>query len=102
MSPDDRMLATGSNDGTLRLFDFASRRPLGVPLPGLPNRPVAPLFTPDGAPPARHPDVGPRLPLGRAAVVVGAARVRRSPAARSLAAEWADALPGRDYAPACG
>ena len=48
-SPDGRTLATGSTDGTIRLFDLRTQQPLGAPLPGLPNRAVAPQFTPDGA-----------------------------------------------------
>ena len=49
MSPNGRTLATGGDDGTVRLFDVATRTPLGVTLPGLSNTPTAPLFTPDGA-----------------------------------------------------
>ncbi len=101
MSPDGRMLAAGSNDGTLGVFDFASRRPLGVRLPGLPNRPVAPLFTPDGGHlltvsyggPGYRWDVRPSSWARHACAVAGRTLTR---------AEWADALPGREYAPACG
>jgi WD40 repeat protein len=101
MSPDGRLLAAGSNDGTLGLFDFASRRPLGVRLPGLPNRPVAPLFTPDGTHlltvsyggPGYRWDVRPSSWARHACAVAGRRLTR---------AEWADALPGREYALACG
>ena len=101
MSPDGRMLATGSYDGTLGLFDFASRRPLGVRLPGLPNRPVAPLFTPDGTHllavsyggPGYRWDVRPSSWARQACAVAGRTLTR---------AEWAELLPGRQYAPACG
>jgi WD40 repeat protein len=101
MSPDGRMLAAGSNDGTLGLFDFASRRPLGARLPGLPNRPVAPLFTPDGTRllaisyggPGYSWDVRPSSWARQACAVAGRRLTR---------AEWAEVLPGRDYAPACG
>ena len=101
MSPDGRTLAAGSNDGTLGLFDFASRRPLGVRLPGLPNRPVAPLFTPDGTHlltvsyggPGYRWDVRPSSWARQACAVAGRTLTR---------AEWADVLPGRPYAPACG
>ena len=48
MSPDGRTVATGSADGTIRLYDVATQDQVGAPLPALPNRPVAPLFTPDG------------------------------------------------------
>jgi WD40 repeat protein len=101
MSPDGRMLAAGSNDGTLGLFDFAGRRPLGVRLPGLPNRPVAPLFTPDGTHlltvsyggPGYSWDVRPSSWARHACAVAGRTLTR---------SEWTDALPGRPYAPACG
>ena len=49
VSPDSHTLATGSTDGTMRLFDLRTQRPVGAPLPGMPSRPSAPLFTPDGA-----------------------------------------------------
>jgi WD40 repeat protein len=101
LSPDGRMLAAGSNDGTLGLYDVASGRPLGVRLPGLPNRPVAPLFTPDGTHllaisyggPGYRWDVRASSWMRQACAVAGRALTR---------AEWADVLPGRDYAPACG
>jgi WD40 repeat protein len=101
MSPDGRMLAAGSNDGTLGLYDVATRRPLGVRLPGLPNRPVAPLFTPDGTHllaisyggPGYRWDVRPSSWARHACRVAGRTLTRT---------EWADVLPGRDYAPACG
>ena len=48
-SADGRTLATGSTDGTIRLFDMSTQQPLGAPLPGRPNRAVAAQFTPDGA-----------------------------------------------------
>jgi WD40 repeat protein len=101
MSRDDRMLATGSTDGTVRLFDVGTERPLGVPLPGLPGRPAAPLFTPDGAHllamtsggPSYRWDVRPSAWMRHACDVAGR-RLTRS--------EWAEVLPGRPYAPACG
>ena len=101
MSPDGRLLAAGSYDGTLGLFDFASRRPLALRLPGLPNRPVAPLFTPDGTHllavsyggPGYRWDVRPSSWARQACAVAGRTLTR---------AEWAEVLPGRPYAPACG
>jgi WD40 repeat protein len=101
MSPDHRMLATGSVDGTIRLFDLASRRPLGVPLPGLPNRPAAPLFTPDGAQLLAITTAGDsyRWDVRPSAWTRHACAVAGRPLTRS---EWNEALPGRPYAPACG
>ncbi|HET8949137.1 MAG TPA: hypothetical protein VFN44_01465 [Solirubrobacteraceae bacterium] len=101
MSPDGRMLATGSTDGTIRIFELETRRPVGTPLPGLPNRPLAAQFTPDGthllaiptSGPAYRWDVRPTAWAQRACDVAGRTLTR---------AEFSDALPGRDYAPACG
>jgi len=95
------MLATGSIDGTIQLFDLTGRRPLGVSLPGLPNRPGVPMFTPDGAHllaltgagDSYRWDVRPASWAQHACAVAGRTRTR---------SEWADVLPGRDYAPACG
>ena len=76
ISPDGHTLATGSVDGTIQLFDLQSQRSLGAPLTAIPNRAVAPLFTPDGAYAVRGHQRGPRLPVGHPAVLVGAPRVR--------------------------
>jgi WD40 repeat protein len=97
---DGRILATGSTDGTIRLVDVGTRRPLGPPLPGLPNRAVAPVFSPNGAAlfaisgagRAYRWDVRPSAWAGYACAVAGRALTR---------AEWRDALPDRKYAPAC-
>jgi WD40 repeat protein len=99
-SPDGRTLATGSIDGVVRLFDLATGRAIGTPLPGVPNRPAAPLFTPDGAHlfvvtnagRAYRWDVRPAAWAGWACAVAG----------RSLSrGEWAEALGERPYRPAC-
>ncbi len=99
-SPDAHTLATGSTDGTIRLFDLRTQRPLGEPLPGLANRLVAPEFTPDGAyllaitgeGRAYRWDVRPSSWARHACAVAGRQLTR---------SEWADALPERDYNPAC-
>src|SRR5215210_2462300 len=99
-SADGRTLATGSTDGTIRLFDVRTQQPLGAPLPGRPNRAVAPQFTPDGAylfaltneGRAYRWDVRPSSWARHACAVAGRTLTRT---------EWTDALPGRDYAPAC-
>ena len=76
ISPDGDTLATGSPDGTIRLWDLRTQQPLGAPLPGLPNRVVLPQFTPDGAYLfAIYGDARARVPLGRAPVLVGPARL---------------------------
>jgi WD40 repeat protein len=101
LSPDGRTLATGSTDGDVRLFDLTTQRQIGAPLPAVPNQPTAPLFTPDGAyllalsgaGRGYRWDVRPAT-WERQACAVGGRTLTR--------AEWADVLPGRRYAPACG
>jgi WD40 repeat protein len=98
-SPDGR-LATGSTDGTVRLYELRSQQMLGAPLPGVPNRGVVPEFTRDGAylfaitdaGRAYRWDVRPSSWARRACAVAGRTLTR---------AEWKAALPERHYAPAC-
>ncbi|MDQ3703331.1 MAG: serine/threonine protein kinase, partial [Chloroflexota bacterium] len=47
-SPDGRTLASGSQDGTLLLWDVAARRPLGQPLAGHRDHVRGVAFSPDG------------------------------------------------------
>ena len=101
LSANGRTLATGGPDGTIRLWDLRTQQPIGAPLPGVPNRQVAPQFTPDGGHllviygdqgRAFHWDVRPSTWARQACAVAG----------RTLTpSEWRDALPDRDYAPAC-
>jgi WD40 repeat protein len=99
-SPDGRTLATGSFDGTIRLFDVDTQQPLGAPLRAVPNRLVEPSFTPDGAflfaitdtGHAYRWDVRPSSWARYACAVAGRTLTRT---------EWNDALPERNYEPAC-
>ncbi len=47
-SPDGRLLATGSQDGTIRFFDVASGAPAGAPMTGHSNLVSALAFSPGG------------------------------------------------------
>jgi WD40 repeat protein len=100
-SPDGRTLATGSTDGTIRLFDVDTRKPLGAPLRAVPNRLVEPRFTPDGAFLFAITDAGQAYRWDVRAA--SWARHACDVAGRELTREeWRDALPDREYAPACG
>jgi WD40 repeat protein len=100
LSPDERMLATTSSDGTTQLWDIPSRRPIGTALRGAANHPVSAAFVDRG----NHLvtlhdngrgylwDIRPRYWARRACEIAGRTLTR---------AEWHNTLPRRDYAPAC-
>ncbi|CCH30166.1 AAA family ATPase [Actinosynnema sp. NPDC047251] len=48
-SPDNRVMATASKDQTVRLWDVATRTPLGAPLTGHTGPVVGVAFSPDGS-----------------------------------------------------
>jgi DNA-binding SARP family transcriptional activator/WD40 repeat protein len=100
LSPDDRMLATTSSDGTTQLWDVPSGRPIGTALPGVAGQPVSAAFVDRGTELVTLHDNGrgyvwsvqPQSWAQRACVIAGRTLTRT---------EWQDALPERDYAPAC-
>jgi WD40 repeat protein len=99
LSPDGRLLAITSVDGTARLWDVASRRPIGGTLAGRSGDVVGAGFVHAGRELAvMHDrggyvwDVRPSSWERHACAVAGRTLTR---------AEWEDALPQREYAPAC-
>ena len=93
-------MATGSGDGTVRLWDTATGRPIARPLPGLPNVEVGVAFIRGGTHLAAVYDTGQAYPWD----VRPASWLRRAceVAGRPLThAEWNEVLPQRSYEPAC-
>ena len=100
VSPDSQTLATTSFDGSTRLWDLASGRPISEGLPGAPKRRSAAVFARGGTHLVTVYDDGRALlwDLRPSSWAKHACSV----AGRTLTrVEWENALPGRDYAPAC-
>jgi WD40 repeat protein len=98
-SPDSATLATGSGDGTVRLFDAATGQALAS-LPGPSSSSTVPMFMPGGTSLVAGEQTGTATlwdlrpaSLERRACEIAGRRLTR--------AEWAAALPGRSYDPAC-
>ena len=94
------MLATTAKDGTTQLWQVRSGRPIGTALPGVAGQPVSAAFIDGGAELVTLHDNGqgyvwdvrPQAWAQRACAIAGRTLTRT---------EWRDALPNRDYAPAC-
>jgi WD40 repeat protein len=98
-SPDGRLLATTSTDGTGTLWDVASRRPIGAALSGASADPIGAAFIRGGSHLAVVGrdysvawDVRPESWTRHACAVAGRPLTR---------AEWSRTLPRHEYAPAC-
>jgi WD40 repeat protein/class 3 adenylate cyclase len=99
LSPNNRTLAATSSDGKTRLWDIPSGRPIGA-LPAVDARPTGMAFVENGTHLATMSsdgrgsiwDVRSQTWARRACEVAGRTLNRK---------EWRDALPERDYAPAC-
>jgi WD40 repeat protein len=99
VSPDGRVVVTTSNDGTGRLWDLASRRPIGAALSGGPGQTIAAGFMRGGTQFAViHEDEAVAWDVRPASWARHACAVAGRTLTRS---EWTSLLPGRDYEPAC-
>ena len=94
------MLASAGEDGTLQLWDVATRKPVGSPQAVEPNAYVAAVFTPDGARLYAVCRATARAALGDLAGGLEATRLPRR-WARAERARVEDALPGRPYRAVC-
>jgi WD40 repeat protein len=100
VSPDGRTLATTSLDGTTRLWELPSGHPIGQELPGPAQRRSAAIFVRGGTHLATVSDSGqgyswdlrPSSWARHSCAVAGRTLTRE---------EWNQALPGRNYEPAC-
>jgi WD40 repeat protein len=97
VSPDDTTLVTAGTDGQLRLWDVATRRAIGSPLPGPEHINAVAHFAPDGdhvyavfaTGRGYQWDVRPASWERHACTVAGR---------RLTPAEWSDTMPDRPYA----
>jgi WD40 repeat protein len=99
-SADDQTLVTAGADGTARLWDVATRRPLGTALPIKPDRYVAAAFSRSGSHLFAVPSEGRAVrwdvrPAAwkRHACLVGGRDLTRT--------EWREILPDRQFRRVC-
>ncbi|WP_217370194.1 nSTAND1 domain-containing NTPase [Nonomuraea antri] len=99
-SPDGRVLAVGDATGSLQLWDTASRRPIGTPLPTPGDIILALAFSPDGE---TVYSVGQHTPLRAHDLRPGAAEaeVCRRAGGGLTPEQWASHLPGLPYERVC-
>ena len=100
VSPDGRTLATTSIDGGTRLWELPSGHPIGEGMPGPTQRRSAAVFVRGGTHLAAVYDSGQGYAwdLRPSSWARHACAVAGRPLTR---AEWSQALPGRNYEPAC-